>query len=146
MNLNATVTVSAVVNLPARLTFKQAQEIANKAGFAFEKADKGKGFQLWSNDHAPGIIADYDTINCDDARSDLHDLANGINPLVAPDPTADIGNNVNPLNPNAPAPAPLAPATVTIVNDAPAPVKQQASPRHRQRLLNRAILPVLLAA
>ncbi len=81
MNTSIIVQVSETPSLPARLTLAQAVKIAEDHGFVFEKADKGKGYQMWSNELAPGVTTDYDTINCDDARSDLHDLLMGRNPM-----------------------------------------------------------------
>jgi len=63
--------------MPAWKTLKNFALIARRRGFVFEA--EGSGYSLWSNEHAPGIEAYYETLT--EARDDIHSLYIGINPL-----------------------------------------------------------------
>lgn len=61
-----------------RLTYNWLRSVAETKGFVFEKGDNSK-YQLWSNEFALGVIADYQTL--EEAWSDIYDLQEGRNPL-----------------------------------------------------------------
>lgn len=55
-----------------RLTFGMLQSMAKTKRFVFERNDRGKGYQLWSNELAPGVVAEYETLQ--EAYSDIYYL------------------------------------------------------------------------
>lgn len=61
-----------------KMRFNDLREVAKAHGFVFERTNRG--YELFSNERALGVTAEYDTL--DEALPDMTIIAEGGNPLA----------------------------------------------------------------